>query len=138
MAKTIADVMTPDLVTCGPDDELHQAAKLMRDQNIGDVVVVDETAVRGIVTDRDLVVRAIAAGLDPATRVREVLSDRVVTVDARAGVETAAEIMRDQAIRRLAVVDGEQLVGIVSIGDLAIEADPKSALAHISAAAPNS
>jgi CBS domain-containing protein len=138
MAQTIADVMMPDPVTCTPDAEVQQAAQLMRDRDIGDVVVLDGERVRGIVTDRDLVVRGLAAGFSPSTHLSDVLSESVVTVDAQADVDRAAEVMRERAVRRLPVVDGDRLVGIVSLGDLAIAKDPKSALADISAAPGNS
>lgn len=138
MANTISEVMMPSPVTCGPDSPIQEAAELMRDRDIGDVVVVDGDEVRGIVTDRDLVVRALAAGHQPDTPLGDVLSDRVVAVTPTTSVQQAAEIMAEQAIRRLPVVDDGRLVGIVSIGDLAISQDPRSALADISAAPGNS
>ena len=138
MANTISEVMMPSPVTCGPDNRIQEAAELMRDRDIGDVVVVDGDEVRGIVTDRDLVVRALAAGHQPDTPLGDVLSDRVVAVTPTTSVQQAAEIMAEQAIRRLPVVDDGRLVGIVSIGDLAISQDPRSALADISAAPGNS
>jgi CBS domain-containing protein len=137
MAKTIAEVMRPNPVTCGPDSEVREAAQLMRDQAIGDVVVVDDNGVRGIVTDRDLVIRGLAAGYDATARVGDVCSEQLVTLESQADVGQAVETMRTQALRRIPVVDGNQLVGIVSIGDLAMSEDPKSALADISAAPPN-
>lgn len=138
MATTISEVMMPRPVTCGPGNRIQEAAELMRDRDIGDVVVVDGDEVRGIVTDRDLVVRALAAGHQPDTPLGDVLSDRVVAVSPTTSVQQAAEIMAEQAIRRLPVVDDGRLVGIVSIGDLAISQDPRSALADISAAPGNS
>jgi CBS domain-containing protein len=138
VANTISEVMMPSPVTCGPDSRIQEAAELMRDRDIGDVVVVYGDEVRGIVTDRDLVVRALAAGHQPDTPLGDVLSDRVVAVTPTTSVQQAAEIMAEQAIRRLPVVDDGRLVGIVSIGDLAISQDPRSALADISAAPGNS
>jgi CBS domain-containing protein len=138
MAKTIAEVMRPNPVTCHTDSQIREAAQLMRDQAIGDVVVVDDTGVRGIVTDRDLVIRGLAAGHDASARVGDVCSEGLVTLESQADVAQAVETMRSQALRRIPVVDGNQLVGIVSIGDLAMSEDPKSALADISAAPPNS
>jgi CBS domain-containing protein len=135
--QTIADVMMPDPITCPADAEVQEAARLMRDRDIGDVVVVDGQRIRGIVTDRDLVVRGLAAGFSPSTHLSDVLSERVVTVEPGEGADRAAQIMREHAVRRLPVVQGDRLVGIVSIGDLAIARDPKSALADISAAPGN-
>ncbi len=139
MGRRIEEVMTKH-VHCVPEHTtLREVARRMRDENIGDVLVTDGAGkLRGIVTDRDLVVRAIAEGRDVDELVaRDVCSDRVVTLDRTATVEEAVSLMRDKAIRRVPVVDGDKPVGIVSIGDLAIEQDPRSALADISAAAPN-
>jgi len=82
-------------------------------------------------------VRGLAAGHDPTTPVGEMCSEQLATVDADADVDQAVAIMRDRALRRLPVVSEGRLVGIVSIGDLAISQDPQSALADISAAPPN-
>jgi CBS domain-containing protein len=138
MAKqTIAEVMIPNPITCTIDAEVQDAAQLMRDRDIGDVVVVDDQRVRGIVTDRDLVVRGLASGFAPTSQLGDVLTEGVVTVDAGETTARAAEIMRERAVRRLPVVDGDTLVGVVSLGDLAIARDPTSVLADISAAPAN-
>ena len=110
----------------------------MRDNAIGAVVVVEESRPRGILTDRDIVIRAIAVDRDPATTtLGEICSKDVVAVGAEDDVDQAARLMRERKIRRLPVVDGGTVVGIVSLGDLAREADPGSALAEISAAPPD-
>jgi CBS domain-containing protein len=137
MAHTIAELMKPNPITCGVDDTIQNAAEVMRDRNIGDVVVTDSDGLCGIVTDRDLVVRALATGQEPSTHIGDVCSRDVSTIEPEADVGRAVELMRSNALRRLPVVDGDQLVGIVSIGDLAINQDPKSALADISGAPPN-
>jgi CBS domain-containing protein len=138
MAKqTLAEVMIPNPITCTVDAEVQEAAQLMRDRDIGDVVVVDGQRVRGIVTDRDLVVRGLAAGFAPSTQLSDVLTEGVITVDVGETTARAAELMRDRSVRRLPVVDGDVLVGVVSLGDLAIADDPKSVLADISAAPGN-
>lgn len=134
---TVAELMKPNPATCTTDDTIRGAAEVMRDSNIGDVVVMDSDGLCGIVTDRDLVVRALAAGQGPDMRIGEICSRDVATVEPDADVGRAVELMRSNALRRLPVVDGDQLVGIVSIGDLAMSQDPKSALADISAAPPN-
>jgi CBS domain-containing protein len=134
---TIAEVMKPNPVTCNTDDTIQSAAQVMRDRDIGDVIVLDASGLCGIVTDRDLVVRSLAAGLEPSARIGDVCSRDVSTVEPDADVGRAVELMRNNALRRLPVVDGDQLVGVVTIGDLAISQDPKSALADISAAPPN-
>jgi CBS domain-containing protein len=138
MAQTVRDVMTTDLVTCSSSAPLRDAAGYMRDRDIGDVLVVDDGAIRGIVTDRDIVVRCVAEGGDTRqAKVGDVCTSNLTTVPADATIQDAARIMRDQALRRLPVVDRGKPVGIVSLGDLAVEADPSSALGGISAASPN-
>ena len=138
MSQTVRDVMTSDLVTCPSSAPVMDAAGHMRDRNIGDVLVVDDGSVRGIVTDRDIVVRCVADGGDVRqATVGDVCSGDLTTVASDAPIEEAARIMRDNALRRLPVVDGGKPVGIVTLGDLAVDADPSSALGAISAARPN-
>ena len=111
----------------------------MRDQAIGDVIVLKDGAICGIVTDRDITVRAVAEGRDPkSTPVGDICTEGLATVTPDASVAEAVELMRSKAVRRLPVVEGGKPIGIVSIGDLAVERDPKSALADISSADPNS
>ncbi len=138
MAKTVRDVMSTDLVTCASSAPLSDAAGYMRDRDIGDVLGVDDGSIRGIVTDRDIVVRCVAEGGDiKNAKVGDVCSANLTTVTADATLEDAARIMRDGALRRLPVVDGGRPVGIVTLGDLAVQADPHSALGGISAARPS-
>jgi CBS domain-containing protein len=138
MADRIRDVMTPDPATCEPDDSIVEAARAMRDGDFGAVVVVENDQVRGILTDRDIVVRAVADGKDPgATEVGEVFTTDPTTLSPDDGIEDAVEAIRQADVRRLPVVDGTKIVGIVSIGDLAVARDERSALADISAAPPN-
>lgn len=138
MARTVRDVMTPNPACLTDDAPVAEAARVMRDKDIGDVLVLKDDRLCGIVTDRDLVVRLLAEGKDPAnTPLRDVCSREVASVESSEDSDSAARRMRDQAVRRLPVVDGGKPVGIVSIGDLAVEKDPRSALADISAASPN-
>ncbi len=136
--QTVAELMTRPTATCPADAEIRAAAALMRDRDTGDVVVVDHDTVRGIVTDRDIVVRAVADGKGPETPLAEVLSGQVVAVAPDDRIEKVVDLMREHAVRRIPVVDGGRLAGVISIGDLAIERDPDSALADISAARENS
>jgi CBS domain-containing protein len=137
MAQKTREVMTPAPVALPSDTPLTEAAKRMRDQGIGTVLVHDDH-LRGVITDRDIVVRAVAAGKSPATTtVGAICSDRLVTVGPDQDAAEAVRLMRDNAIRRIPVVENEQAIGIVSIGDLAIERDERSALADVSAAPPN-
>jgi CBS domain-containing protein len=139
MPESVREVMTPDPACVRVDDILIDAAKLMRQGDFGAVVVVENGGkVRGILTDRDIVVRAVATGRDPtATEVREVLTGEPTTLTPTDSLDEAVSTLRDAHVRRLPVVDGSDVVGIVSIGDLALARDERSALADISAAAPN-
>lgn len=139
MPERIAEVMTPDPVAMTEEATLHSAAVAMRDRDIGDVVVTKaDGSVCGIVTDRDIVVRAVAEGLDPfSATLEELCRDDLVTIGPDDAIVAAVKAMGERAIRRLPVVDDGTLVGIVSIGDLAVERDPESALGEISAAPPN-
>lgn len=140
MAKTqtVADVMTPDPVTIDADAPIREAALAMRDENIGDIVVTQDGDVCGIVTDRDIVVRAVADQKDPATtRLGDVCSKDLTMLSPDSSVGDAVRLMREKALRRLPVVQEGQPVGIVSLGDLAIERDRFSALADISDAPAN-
>jgi CBS domain-containing protein len=118
---TVADLMTPEPITIGPHDSVQRAAQLMDELNVGSLPVCHGDRLLGIVTDRDITVRATAAGLDPATtEVDLVMSDRVRCCSH---LQSAADVLRLMAsvqIRRLPVLDDDdKLVGIVSLGDLA-------------------
>jgi CBS domain-containing protein len=131
--------MTKDVQTVRDNETLRNAAKKMRDHNIGDVVVLDRTdRLKGILTDRDIVVRAIALGYDPAvTTAGEVATADIQTMKPDERVVDAVECMRKKAVRRVPVVDDGKVVGILSLGDLAQARDSNSALGQISAAPPN-
>ncbi|HEX6446585.1 MAG TPA: CBS domain-containing protein [Streptosporangiales bacterium] len=137
--QTVGDVMTQGVAYIPPSTTLTIAARMMRDNDVGDVVVADDGRVRGMVTDRDIVVRAVAEKLDPdATTVGEICSEDLTVVHADTPVPDAVQKMRDAAVRRLPVVDEDgNAQGFVSIGDLAETVDPDSALGDISAAPPN-
>ena len=139
MGKTIRDVMTEqDLITVSATDSLTEAARKMRDEDIGDVVVQDDGKVCGILTDRDITVRAVAEGMDPnTTACQRVCSQELTTLSPDDDVDNAVTLMKKKAIRRIPILEDGKLVGIVSMGDLAVERDPNSALAGVSAAAPN-
>ncbi|MCB1006556.1 MAG: CBS domain-containing protein [Acidimicrobiales bacterium] len=137
---TIQDLMTTDLCALSPQATLAEAAGTMRDRDVGDVLVIDDAGeLRGIVTDRDITVRATADGRDPtATQLGDVCTDALVTVAVDDAVDDAVRSMREHAVRRLPVVDDDGTpIGMISIGDLARSEDPSSALADISADAPN-
>jgi len=130
-------MMTPDPIALPQTASVFDAAQTMRDASIGDVVVLNDDRVCGIVTDRDSVVRAIAAGRDPrSTKLVDICSRELTTLRAEDNIGTAVQLMREHAIRRLPVVKNGRPVGMLTLGDLAIEDDSKSALADLSAARP--
>ena len=139
MAQSIMEVMTTDPITIPQRASVQEAAQAMRDSDIGDVIVLDDSEqVCGIVTDRDIAVRFVAEGKDPAgTLLGEIYSRELQTLSPKDSVGDAVRLMSEKAIRRLPVVDEGKPVGIVAIGDLAATQDPDSALADISAAPPN-
>jgi CBS domain-containing protein len=139
MSQTISQVMTPDPWTVRENAPIQEAARIMRDADIGDVIVIrDDDSVCGIVTDRDLVVRGLAASADSTKmKMADVCRHEVVSISSGDPVDQAVPLMREHNIRRLPVIDGSRLVGIVTLGDLAIDRDPNSALADISKSPPN-
>jgi CBS domain-containing protein len=139
MTEYIRDVMTTNPETLPESTTVREAAETMRANDIGDVVIVDDNGeISGILTDRDIVVRVVAEGRDPrVTRIGDIASRELTAASPDDPVDRAVQLMRERAIRRLPVVDKGKPVGIVSIGDLALDRDPDSALADISAAPPN-
>jgi CBS domain-containing protein len=114
--------MTTDVVSVPPDTTLMEAARLMKGLDVGPLPVRDDGRLIGVVTDRDITVRATAEGRDPlTTEVREVMTPNVVYCRQDEDVQEVAKLMQDAQLRRLLVVDGEmRLVGIVSLGDLVL------------------
>src|SRR3954468_22025267 len=139
MAQKVSDIMTTALVMIRPSQSVTDAARAMRDNGIGAVLVADNGELLGIASDRDIVVRAVADGKDPArTPVAEVCSADVVTATPSEDAGEAVRRMREHGVRRIPVVEGgNRPVGILSIGDMAIERDEGSALADISVQTPN-
>jgi CBS domain-containing protein len=114
------DIMTASPCCCSPTDSVQDVARTMRDHDCGSVPIIDEGRLVGIVTDRDLTVRALASGLDPESRVADVISREPSSVSADSDVSEVERIMSDQQVRRVPVVDADKhVVGIVSQADLA-------------------
>jgi CBS domain-containing protein len=135
---SIRDSMTPAPQCLDSLATVEEAAQIMATNDIGDVIICEADQLSGIVTDRDITVRAIAQGMDPvSTPVAAICSRNVVTLSPDDPIEDAVKLMRERALRRIPVVEGGRPVGIVSIGDLAIDLDRQSALADISAAPAN-
>ncbi|MFY1672862.1 CBS domain-containing protein [Plantactinospora sp. WMMB334] len=135
---TVGEFMTTRLVTMDGGDTLTAAAQEMRDSAIGDVIVTNGDDVIGIVTDRDITVRGVAEELDPSSAtLNQILTQDVITVTQYDDAVAAADLMRTYGVRRLPVVEDGRLIGLVSLGDLAVEREPQSVLADISADEPN-
>jgi CBS domain-containing protein len=137
MADTIRDLLKGDPVTVDASATVEEAAKLMDEKDIGNVLVVENDEVQGIVTDRDIAVRVVAKGNGPDASVREATTTDLETLEPDASIEDAIQKMEQADVRRLPVVEDGKPVGVVSLGDLAQARDQDSALADISAASPN-
>jgi CBS domain-containing protein len=138
MATTINEVMTHDPRMISPDDTVHDAARVMRDEDVGAVLLAQQGKLAGILTDRDIVVRSDAEGNDPDdVKAGDIATRDVESLTPDQTVQDAARFMREHDVRRVPVVQDGRPVGIVSIGDLAIELDPDSALADISSEPSN-
>ena len=117
----IRDVMTPNPSCVSPEDSIQNAARIMRDMDTGAVPVVENGRPVGIVTDRDIVVRGVAEDGQLNRPVREIVTGSVVCASPDMSTREAADLMSEHQVRRLPVVENERLVGIVSIGDLAVK-----------------
>lgn len=116
------DIMTKNVAYIKPDSTVTEAAKLMQQHNVGSIPVCDQTGVVGMVTDRDIVVRNVITGSDPqSTPVSNIMTTKVATVTPDTDVELVSDIMSKNQIRRIPVVDNKTLVGIVALGDLAVD-----------------
>ena len=121
----ISEIMTRNVQVIPPDATLLDAARMMRDLDVGGLPVCDGDRLTGFVTDRDIVVRAIAEGESPdQCKVSDVMSDEIVWCYEDVDVEEAGRLMQERQVRRLAVLDRQKrLVGILSLGDLAVEGE---------------
>jgi CBS domain-containing protein len=137
MADTIRDVMSGDPKTVEASATVEEAAKIMAEADIGNVLVVENDEVQGIITDRDIVVRVIAKGNGADASVREAASTDVETLSPDDSIDDAIKKMEQADVRRLPVVEDGKPVGVLSLGDLAKAKDQDSALADISSASPN-
>ncbi|OEH93922.1 CBS domain-containing protein [Bacillus solimangrovi] len=125
--KRVRDIMTSDVVFLTPDDNVYEAALLMKDKDIGVIPVCESDRLLGIVTDRDLVVRGLAEKRPGSNSVMNVLTKDVTTVSAETDVTEAVELMSNNQIRRLPVCENDRLIGMLSLGDLAIDTDSDKA-----------
>jgi CBS domain-containing protein len=118
----VRDIMTKNPETAAPGTSVSDVALMMRDLDVGIIPVVNEDELMGVITDRDIVIRVVASGLNPIdVGVQDFLSPNPVGVSPDDDVDTARDLMAERQIRRLLVTDGSKLVGILSIGDVAIK-----------------
>lgn len=123
----ISDVMSTNVAEIGPRDSLQTAAAKMAQINVGSLPVTDQGSLVGVITDRDIAIRAVAKGASSDAKVESAMSGGAITVATDTPVQEAAELMRDKQIRRLYVVDGDTLKGVASLGDFALEAKTQEA-----------
>jgi len=124
MTNAVRELMVRDVAIVPSTTTLSEAAQRMRDQDIGDVIVQDGPGPMGILTDRDITVRATAEGVSPdEVTVGEICSTNLATLRPEDSIDAAVALMRARAVRRLPVIEGERVVGILSLGDLAVERD---------------
>lgn len=125
---TVKEIMTRNVEVVSPDATLQEAATVLKNQNIGSVPVCDGDRIQGILTDRDIAIRAVAEGRDPfVTLVRDVMTPDIVYGLENQSIEDAVRLMEQQQIRRLVILNEDKnLVGIVSLGDLATGGENRS------------
>jgi len=117
----ISDVMLSRAVYAEPSDSLQAAACKMSDENVGSLPVTDQGKLVGVITDRDIVTRAVGKGMGADALVQSAMTAEIVTYSAGTLISDATETMRSKQIRRLYVTEGGRLAGVVSLGDLALE-----------------
>lgn len=133
----VSEFMTKDIASVNREDTVERAAQMMKEYNVGSIPVVSENKIVGIVTDRDIVLRSAAEGENiERQQVKDIMTSNPVVGKPDMDVHEAASLMSDRQIRRLPIVDKDNLVGMVSLGDLAVEPklqdEAESALKDIS------
>lgn len=133
----VKDKMTKNVAYVNPTNTVVEAAQLMQKHNVGSIPVYDQRGVVGIVTDRDIVVRNVAHGKVPNdTKVQDVMTSQVTTVTPDMDIDEVSKLMAQQQIRRVPVVENNQIVGILALGDMAtdmrFDTEASEALSEIS------
>lgn len=118
--EKIRDIMTDNVECCTLLDNMYEVALKMKELNVGAIPIVDQEKIVGMITDRDIVVRGVAEKHPGSTKVENIMSNNLVTVSPDSTSKEAAKLMAEHQIRRLPVVEGDKLIGIVSLGDFAI------------------
>jgi CBS domain-containing protein len=138
MTRKVRDIMSSAPVCMAPGDSVSAAAKAMKQHGIGTVLVLTDGRLSGLVTDRDITVRVLAENRDPQiTRVGDICGDELAMLSPDDDVEQARRLVRERAVRRIPVLADGTPVGVVSVGDLALEKGATSALSGVSLAPPN-
>ncbi|MDQ0299002.1 CBS domain-containing protein [Salibacterium salarium] len=119
--SNIQEVMTTDVETCKPEETVYEAAKKMKEYHIGSIPVTEDRNLMGMITDRDIVLRCIAEKKPETTKISEVMSSSIITAEPDMNVHEAARMMAEKQIRRLPIVENQQLIGIAALGDLAVD-----------------
>jgi CBS domain-containing protein len=134
--EKIRDIMTKDVESCSLLDNVYEVAVKMKELNVGAIPIVDQDKLVGMITDRDIVLRCVAEKHPASSKVEEIMSNNLFTISADATSREAVKMMAEHQIRRLPVVEGDKLIGIVSLGDFAIreltDDQAKQALTEIS------
>jgi len=138
MTRKVREIMSAAPACMAASESVSAAAKAMKERGIGTVLVLSGGRLAGLVTDRDIAIRVLAENRDPlTTRLDDICSSELAVLSPDDAVETATRIVRDRAVRRLPVMADGTPVGVVSIGDLALDKDEGSALPQVSAFGPN-
>jgi CBS domain-containing protein len=134
--EKIRDIMTDDIECCSLLDNVYEVAVKMKELNVGAIPIVDQGKIVGMITDRDIVLRCIAEKHPASSKVEDIMSSDLITISADADSKEAVQLMAKHQIRRLPVVEGGKLIGIVSLGDFAVreltDDQAKTALSDIS------
>ncbi len=134
--ERIRDIMTDEIECCSLLDNVYEVALKMKELSVGAIPIVDEEKLVGMITDRDIVIRGVAEKKPGSTKLSEIMSESLCTISPDASASEGARLMAEQQIRRLPVVEGERLIGIVSLGDFATnqltDEQAGSALSNIS------
>ena len=118
--RKIRDIMTDDVEVCTLLDNVFEVAVKMKELNVGSIPIVDGDRLVGMITDRDIVIRGVAEKHPPSSKVEAIMSDHLVTASPDMSTQEATKLMAEKQIRRLPVVDGGRLIGIVALGDFAV------------------
>lgn len=120
----VKDIMTAEVETCGPETTIEEVASMMGDQDVGSIPVVEKGNLKGMITDRDLVIRGIASQFPLDAPVNRIMSSDVPTTGTPdMEVEEAADLMANNQVRRLPIVEDNRIVGIVALADIAVDED---------------